>query len=96
MEPGAPMFLLFRDHQPISTDALGKFLIETQARLRGLVSFKVVRGRKGLIRSLIAPFEMVSDINTAMRDVLGIDPADMRWFELQPWTNPRRSEVELG
>ena len=96
LEPVAPMFLLFRDHQAISTDALGKFLIETQARLRGLVSFKVVRGRKGLIRSLIAPFEMVSDINTAMRDVLGIDPADMRWFELQPWTNPRRSEVELG
>lgn len=92
--PDAPMFLLFHDNQSIPNDALHKFLIETQARRRGLVSFKVVRGRDGLIRSLIAPFEMVSDINTAMHDILGVGPADMRWFELQPWSNPRRTEAQ--
>lgn len=86
LRPEAPVFVLFREEMPITKETLRKFLIDVNAQDGGLVTFKPVRGRNGLIHSMIAPFTLISDLESSMGDMLHVERDEVHWFELQRWS----------
>ncbi|RME38569.1 MAG: hypothetical protein D6788_07160, partial [Planctomycetota bacterium] len=75
MRADAPVLMIFRERRSISNEALSRFLSTVRARERGLIDFKAVRGRDGLIWSMMIPAGSVREVEAAAREVFDLGPS---------------------